>query len=538
MRNILRYFIVIVLFLISVKVSAQEPIQIYPKVNLGDGKNKPFDKEYDLMIPFTKEGTVYYVYLYKHRGNKSFSRSLDKEKLGHIKASQPEWEWDKLNDTTYLKVKMRYDENNDSIYTLLKPSRSYSLIIFNGLTPGSKKIIDALGSEYKKTGSILNDTSGTAFKEYLKQYDRQKKKNKITTYKTSFKEYIDFYIDKLRPLEDSLTKSIKTDTAFKVSCERGPLFDDSCIGSLLKLFNGEGCLKVPVKCIDTCNVLNLILSLKKLTCENLLDYANGRITLAGLGLIKQSEYPAMTKYSIRKSNIGLNISDLLKLKNALQQILLQLTGSDCKEDIQCLKSIEKTLADIVKTVNHAGENIGKILKFQEDIESEKLTSRLFIDYDVTGMNTYIYNFQARNEMAITPVFGYAYYGFQKGFGGFTPYLGFQVNFQGLNRDDPFNQIHRKTVLQRLCFTTAWTLTGMEESNKRYDLFDKSSLITCLGFKLGHVAMINAGGLWFKREDPNPLITSKKVAITPVIALSLNLEVDKLLNGFSKLIPKK
>jgi hypothetical protein len=141
-------------------------------------------------------------------------------------------------------------------------------------------------------------------------------------------------------------------------------------------------------------------------------------------------------------------------------------------------------------------------------------------------------------MAITPVFGYAFYGFQKGFSGFTPYLGFQVNFQGMNRNDPFNQIKRKTIWQRTCFTTAWTLTSVQEVNKRDDLFDKSSLITALGYKLSHVMMLNAGVLWFKKENPNVLITDKSVAATPVLSLSLNLEIEKLLNGFTKLIPKK
>lgn len=69
---------------------------------------------------------------------------------------------------------------------------------------------------------------------------------------------------------------------------------------------------------------------------------------------------------------------------------------------------------------------------------------------------------------------------------------------------------------------------MEEVNKRDDLFDKSSLIICLGFKLGHIVMLNAGGLWFKKEDPNTIITSKKIATTPVVALSLNLEINELL----------
>lgn len=536
MKNILKFFYLVFALSISTAIYAQKPIKIYPKVHAGDGKNKPFDKEYDLLIPYDKKDTVYQVLLYKHKGGKSFSNSLDKEKTGTIKTANLKSGWEKINDTNFLRVELHYIESEKN-YTLLKPSKSYSFIIFRGLTTGSKRIIDALRNEYNNSPSHVISTggSGPAFTEFLAQRARQDNDNKIITYDGDFNKYIDFYTETLRPLEENLSNKEKADRGFKVTCEGDRLFSDDCIGDLLKLFNGNGCINLPVKCVDTCYLLSLILSLKKLNCENDSFFVKGRLTLSKLDL---ADTIAINKYANRKSNIETNISDLQKLKKITEQFRLQLNAGACKEYIDCLSSLEHSIDTQTTLLKNAGTNITGVTDGLDEINESMLNGELFSDYDISSADSYIYDFKARNEMAITPVFGYSYYGFQKGFGGFTPYLGFQVNFQGINREDPFNQIKRKIVWQRLCFTTAWTMVAMEEKDKRDDLFDKSSLITALGFKLSHIVMLNAGGLWFKKEDPNPIITTKKIAVAPVLAVSLNLEINELLNGFSKLVPKK
>ena len=536
MKNISRFLSFIVLLSISTATYAQKPIKIYPKVHSGDGKNKPFDKEYDLLIPYDKKDTVFSVLLYKHKGKRSFLKSLAKEKDGEIKVANLKSGWEKIADTNFLRVELHYNEEVDPMYTLLKPSKSYSFIIFRGfLSSGSTRIIDELRNEYNNSQNHVIADSGAAYNAYVTERKRQYKKNKIITYDLDFKKYIIFYTKTLQPLEDKLSTSKKTDNIFKVPCKGERLFSDDCVGNLLKLFNGNGCIKLPVKCVDTCNFLSLILSLKKLTCKNDSFFVKGRLTLSSLGLADTID---IEKYPARKSNIETNISDLQKLKKLSEQLQLQLSGAACKEYIDCLSSIELTIDSQLESLQIASNNVTEVISGQDKVNGSALNSRLFKDYDLSETDSYIYDFKARNQMAITPVFGYAYYGFQKGFGGFTPYLGFQVNFQGVNRDDPYNQIKKKTAWQRLCFTTAWTIVAMEEKDKRDDLFDKSSLITALGFKLGHIVMLNAGGLWFKKLDPNPLITSKKIAVVPVVAVSLNLEINELLNGFTKLIPKK
>jgi hypothetical protein len=277
--------------------------------------------------------------------------------------------------------------------------------------------------------------------------------------------------------------------------------------------------------------------LNSLSCSNILGYTKGYTVLSKIG--KNDEYAKHDNFELRRKNLEFSLNELNDLKSITLQLRTQLqTIQKCKDQLSSIAIIDSWLTAVIDTLFESKKRVLNIIKLKSELESIYIESHLFIDVDITEVDTYIYNFQARNEMAITPVFGYAFYGFQKGFSGFTPYLGFQVNFQGMNRNDPFNQIKRKTIWQRTCFTTAWTLTSVQEVNKRDDLFDKSSLITALGYKLSHVMMLNAGVLWFKKENPNVLITDKSVAATPVLSLSLNLEIEKLLNGFTKLIPKK
>lgn len=508
----------------------------FPAVYLTDGKNKPFDKEYDFLIPFTAQEDVSDVLLYKHKGVRSLKKSFAKEK-GILPTVKLQSEWEKLRDTNFLKVKLRYQEDN-KLYSLLKPARKYSLIILKGLTEGSNSLLDSIKADYDSTGGNISSTIGPGIREFVRQRSRQAEENAgIVTFDLDYSKYISLYKDSIRPLQDKEKKAKENDENYKAPCEnRDRLFNDSCISFLLKSFYGNGCMKVTVKCLDTCNLLNLLLSLNRLKCENLTPYITGLASLNNLEF--SSQYLGYNKYTERKVIIEQNKSDLNRVKNLTEQVLLQLEGGGCAEYRDCLKQMEITISNIMRELLGAQLRINEAQKWKALIEKICIRSGLFLDYAIAGANTFVYNFQARNEMAITPVFGYAYYGFQKDFGGFTPYLGFQVNFQGLNRDDPYRLIPRKTIWQRLCFTTAWTLTGVEEKDKRYDLFSKSSLITCLGYKLGHVAMFNAGGLWFRREDPNPLITRKKAAFTPVLALSINMELEKLVNGFTKLIPIK
>jgi hypothetical protein len=142
-------------------------------------------------------------------------------------------------------------------------------------------------------------------------------------------------------------------------------------------------------------------------------------------------------------------------------------------------------------------------------------------------------------MYILPAFGYAIYGFQKNFTNFTPYIALVVSLAPADDKIGFRDLKGKTVWQRLTFITGVTLAPLQEPTKRDDLFKNgSNLIVGFGYKFSHIISINAGALVFKKEDPNPFITTKKVTATPYVSFSLNLKLKTLWDGFTNLIPTK
>lgn len=548
--------IYLLIYILLVYFQSFGQIVSYPKYYYGDGTHMPFDKEFDLLIPYKEQKSLYYdyIYLYKHKGNKSFKESIEKTNapIVRLKAS---WELNKTGDTLYLKNEFRHDKSLNK-YSLLKPSKTYSLILFNEINEGSNNIIKALRKEYSDSNIIL--PNGYAYKAFEKEVYRQKEINKIVTYKIKkenldiprnkdpeiptyafvedFSKYIDFFKKDLLNLENSLKENKQGDLNYQFT-SNGNYIDSICIASLFHLLNENGCIPTSIRCVDTCKVSSLILSLNKINSININSFIKGNAVLNNLD--QNENHINESKYDLRKLNITKSILELHDIMNLIIYFKTQIvTTQECKNQISCLDVITICLNNLLTELNKSSKRIHEIIKLTSNLNSIYVDSRLFIDYDIAGVNTYIYNFQSRNDMAITPVFGYAYYGFQKGFRGYTPYLGFQINFQGLNRDDPFNQIKRKTIWQRTCFTTAWTLTEIQEPNKRNDLFEKSSLITAFGFKFSHVLMLNGGVLWFKNENPNALVTSKSIVVSPVLSISLNLEIEKLLNGFTKLIPIK
>src|SRR5690606_18623140 len=128
------------------------------------------------------------------------------------------------------------------------------------------------------------------------------------------------------------------------------------------------------------------------------------------------------------------------------------------------------------------------------------------------------------------------YGFQKGFNGLTPYLGFQIEFRYFDKNIPFKLIPNKTIWHRLSFNTGITLASLKKDGQREDFFKDKSLLMGLGFRLTNALRLTGGTILFNREDPNPLIDNKQLGVTPFVGLSIDLSLKQLLNDMSSLIP--
>lgn len=282
----------------------------------------------------------------------------------------------------------------------------------------------------------------------------------------------------------------------------------------------------------------IIVNLQKLSGE---DVSQGWIDIEGAMNYRRNPNTSHVK---RQEN-------LLKTINALKQLAglteyyrytKSVQDSDATAFLEMLASAITNLQDnlvVLKLYNEQMEGLNSGLSKQKN----KLDD-LFNAYDgfttpISNLNpnTYTYNFETRSGFALKADFGFLYYGnpwSNKSFHGFSPFVGFHVNFRPLNTDIPYPMIPNKGILGHLSFNAGVILVSLEQDQKRAGLMGKTSIFTGFGWAFGHSVRLISGAIWFRKEDINPLIDNKTTAATPYIGLSIDLRLKDIYNSFKKI----
>lgn len=145
--------------------------------------------------------------------------------------------------------------------------------------------------------------------------------------------------------------------------------------------------------------------------------------------------------------------------------------------------------------------------------------------------TVIYDFDTRNGYSFTADFGLIYYGENLN-NSFSPYLGCHINFRYVDRNIRWKDYPNKTLLHKLSFHIGTTLVSMKRDGRTDNFFNKSALLTGMGYRLGHIVRVTGGFLWFNKENTDPLVDNKKIAATPYIGMSFDLSVQTFMQGFN------
>lgn len=213
---------------------------------------------------------------------------------------------------------------------------------------------------------------------------------------------------------------------------------------------------------------------------------------------------------------------------------------------EILESIESTSYD---GLEQKMDTLNKLLELNKEKLDAAHTKQLTIkralndlDYVYSASHhagtTDVFEFKIRNTFRIVPDFGVivvwrgtsAY-----AISDITPYLGFRINLRPINKDVPFRLVRYKTIMHRLSIMSGVTLSSLNIAGQREDLFARFSLLTGVGFRLNNVVKVTGGTVWFKAMDPNPGIDRKRLAFSPYAGLSLDLDLQDLFGGISKLL---
>jgi hypothetical protein len=115
----------------------------------------------------------------------------------------------------------------------------------------------------------------------------------------------------------------------------------------------------------------------------------------------------------------------------------------------------------------------------------------------------------------------------------VPYVGANFYFRPVNRDAP---LRSKGGFGRRFSINLGVSNSVARSGRRSDLFSSQSLIVGAGYRLTDIFRAGVGVVVFQREDPNPLISHKRLAASPYAALSFDFSLAKSLKGIGGLFP--
>ncbi|GAB3858094.1 hypothetical protein GCM10028822_32840 [Hymenobacter terrigena] len=211
---------------------------------------------------------------------------------------------------------------------------------------------------------------------------------------------------------------------------------------------------------------------------------------------------------------------------------------------------------VIALTGLAVEMRGRVQSFEKIAETRKaikdeISSIGLSDLHQVGGTTVVASFESRTKFSITPDFGLVTTRIGKDGGNpyaLMPYLGFQVNLRPLNRDIPF-WMYKHKPLHYASIMVGYTQVSIDNGPKKSpgadsvaNFFNKSTLITGAGFRLGNAVRLTGGLVWYfqyntSNPDVKPIVYDRRRLQTwPFVGVSVDLSLTTLLNGISEIIP--
>jgi thiol-disulfide isomerase/thioredoxin len=369
----------------------------------------------------------------------------------------------------------------------------------------------------------------------------------------NFEDFKNFYHNEIEPLNENYQKSLLKFQILKdslVIINKSYIINDSLIKTLLLV--ALNCHK----CEDT---IPEFLSVNKKYPQNLSEiianYYLFQDSLMMIGItsmegIDSLKITTQDNYPERFNNLNKSISFIRILKNFANYVKITSGNSDINNLISQMREIEIIYLGNASKLEKIVKSSQAVDKLKQELLDEARKFKAFKNPIRTiTSGTYSFNFDVRASYSIQPDFGFLFYGdpvlnLPKGknymsFWGFSPFVGFHLNFRNYDTRVPYRLIRKRNILDRMSFTSGLTITSIEESGIREGLIGNLGLFTGFGFMLGHGVRISTGSMWFKRINPDPLISKRQIGATFYASLCLDLRLKNFMPNFiSKAFPNE
>lgn len=250
-----------------------------------------------------------------------------------------------------------------------------------------------------------------------------------------------------------------------------------------------------------------------------------------------SDKVELKNYSKRRENYLLTASYLENLLGIAEVNML----SYDKSLLESLDSIYQII-DSLKVLDKNVEQIGK------KIDSYKFgETRVVGKYKPTfvgGSSEGNATISTKSKFSVRPDFGVAFASniaktgdYSSSFNTIIPFFGVRLNFRPLDPDYPFQNIPYKNFWHRSSVNISYSFTSLADDDSRFNLYENRSFLVGYGFRINNAVNLTAGGVFFQRENPDPFVSGKQMAVIPFVGASVDLDIfdtfNKLFNVFSK-----
>ena len=485
----------------------------------------PFDRKFILKIR-TDVKPPFVDYL-RNKGNRSWLGTvayyIDKDATYTFK-SIPVDNYELRNEKGINFLFINFDKHPYKIdpeekkNDFLSPSSLYSVIIPK-FYEGSIQIFEnIIKNDTSKARKLYNTYDSILIDKYGLEYMLPKFDSVIVFAKRSFISNFQ-KIDSIKTLQEISERDTSTiDQIVHNNLLNAAILSIAGIDTMRSIIN---------KTYDLSAMLRTVQEINNAPLPILRNIITGSLSLNNLTAEPKSKLTENEKLA----NVALSLSILKQMKGLFEILILQTRLNDQANNLQ---HFERLIFQLTQQQNYLKGIIKEYNVVKDFLRNNKQS--YFFEPSVVGGGTIIYDFKTRAKLQITPDFGYVVYGFQKGFSSFTPYLGFHINFRAVDKNIPFQNYPNKTLWHHLSFMTGWTLAGVAQQNKRENFFSSNSLLSGLGYKLSNAIRLNAGAMWFYKNEPNPLLDNRKIAYTVYTGISIDLDVKELLQDFTSLKP--
>lgn len=546
-----KLLLIISLFFLAITVQAQTDIIEIDTLNGTSLKGLPYNKSFTLKIAIDADDvdSIYFIDKYKFNDLKgSISHWIDKSKTNSFSPKQLPINYynvRKVGEKNFLFINFANDY-------LLKPSTGYFIVI------GLKKTSTAVNTffdTYYKYGTEADpgkkDTLLRTAKESIREFNREVEK--VLGKDLEFRYYADtsFVTDRafdstfkavmFKPIKSYFDSFNKDTAAWKDSAAKleklafnldsityKQLFRDTLVNKeALSFLTGRDMF-----------LNNYNSDLNNTTVNKLFfDLLSGAFSLHAIFADRVNIGSLTAKdYAKRTANIDSSVSILNSLRRSL---FLVRPLSPTSNISAAIADVDKLMSELLSAKRKILAQLKKRREIEALILKTEFSGRYFTLSAIASGNSYL-NFETRNKVLLTPDFGLVTSAItKKGKDleyGLIPYVGFHINFMAVDKDLSFRS-YKKDWKQYLSFMVGWSLVNMNQSDSVYkNFFDKSSLLTGFGYRLGNVARVSAGTQWlFKTGTNSNNQPFRKLNIFPYVGISIDLNVKQYLNGFVDLL---